>query len=114
MVCRFNPFYIGPNPPAAVRKRIACATVRHVRRIQDIRSRDMFTRSATREWRKRETKESKCNPPCIEAPKEEKSERKHKKEKKEKKDKGEHKDKKEHKHKKENKDKKETQDKKEK
>lgn len=62
----------------------------------------------------RETKESKCNPPCIEAPKEEKSERKHKKEKKEKKDKGEHKDKKEHKHKKENKDKKETQDKKEK
>ncbi|XP_017014023.2 uncharacterized protein [Drosophila takahashii] len=75
MVCRFNPFYIGPTPPSCctdLKPECDCPTCSPDTGYQEPRP---VHEECNQGVSKKETKESKCNPPCIEAPKRVKKEK---------------------------------------
>ncbi|XP_016933907.2 uncharacterized protein [Drosophila suzukii] len=81
MVCRFNPFYIGPTPPSCctdLKPECDCPPCSPDTGYQEPRP---VHEECNKGVSKKETKESKCNPPCIEAPKKEKKEKSKKSEK---------------------------------
>ncbi|XP_052851993.1 uncharacterized protein LOC128262023 [Drosophila gunungcola] len=78
MVCRFNPFYIGPVPPSCctdLNPDCNCPACSPDTGYQEPRPVNEDCKGVS----KKETKESKCNPPCKEAPKKEKSKKPKKK-----------------------------------
>jgi len=81
MVCRFNPFYIGPTPPSCctdLKPECDCPPCSPDTGYQEPRP---VHEECNKGISKKEAKESKCNPPCIEAPKKEKKEKSKKSEK---------------------------------
>ncbi|EDW54137.1 uncharacterized protein LOC6613242 isoform X2 [Drosophila sechellia] len=76
MVCRFNPFYIGPAPPSCctdLKSDCDCPPCSPDTGYQEPRP---VHEECNPGVSKKENKESKCNPPCKEAPKKEKKEKK--------------------------------------
>ncbi|KAH8267528.1 hypothetical protein KR018_012653 [Drosophila ironensis] len=72
MVCRFNPFYVGPAPPSCCTDGgCGCAPCSPDTGYQEPRP---VYDDCIKGISKKETKESPCNPPCKEAPKTEKKE----------------------------------------
>jgi len=81
MVCRFNPFYIGPTPPSCctdLKPECDCPPCSPDTGYQEPRP---VHEECNKGVSKKEAKESKSNPPCIEAPKKEKKEKSKKSEK---------------------------------
>ncbi|KAH8412155.1 hypothetical protein KR009_000230 [Drosophila setifemur] len=71
MVCRFNPFYIGPKPPTCctdANPDCNCSPCPPDTGYQEPRP---VHEECNKGISKKITKESKCNPPCKEAPKKE-------------------------------------------
>ncbi|KAH8249392.1 hypothetical protein KR032_009271, partial [Drosophila birchii] len=68
MVCRFNPFYIGPHPPSCCTEAdnlCDCPPCSPETGYQEPRP---VHEECNKGVTKKETKESPCNPPCIENP----------------------------------------------
>ncbi|XP_017032936.1 uncharacterized protein [Drosophila kikkawai] len=81
MVCRFNPFYIGPMPPSCCTESdnlCDCPPCSPETGYQEPRP---VHEECNKGVTERETKESPCNPPCIEGSEKDKSEQLDKKEK---------------------------------
>ncbi|KAH8319025.1 hypothetical protein KR067_004582 [Drosophila pandora] len=76
MGCRFNPFYVGPEPPSCTtdaNSKCDCPPCSPDTGYQEPRP---VYDDCVKDVSKKETKEKQCNPPCKDCPKAEKSSKK--------------------------------------